>query len=281
MHHVETHPLLSRLPFHFQEKGFAKLDFIFTREQALQVFSHLDKICLLVKNEYDDGFSCLDDIIAAFITSSKTPVANDSLKLKNIKNEFMDYEIHSYQYLEGLYEYVIENMSGKKVKQEALEFLRIMNFNHLLIKGYLKNVIQLIEEQVKCTTMFKVWRYTPVDGKNYLVPLHYDRSIFTSIVHTMNPGKECLRLGPPGQDEDIEEARKRADLNDYYQPSEKDFPLIFPGMHAKYYFGLNPTAHAVTTVEKGNNSKDRYSLVFFIVPHEGLSLNENYIASEN
>jgi hypothetical protein len=281
MHHVETHPLLSSLPFNFKEKGFAKLDFSFTRKQALQIFSHLDKVCLLVKNEYDESFASLDEIISAFIASSKTPVANESLQLKKIKNEFMDYEIHSYQYLEGLYEYVTENAVGKKVKKDALEFLRLMRDNHRLIKDYLKDVIQTIEEQVKCTTMFKVWRYTPVEGKNYLVPLHYDRAIFTSIVHTMNPGKECLRLGPPGQGENIEEVRKTADLNSYHQPSEIDFPLIFPGMHAKYYFGLNPTAHAVTTVEKGNASKDRYSLVFFIVPHESLSLNENYIAAEN
>jgi len=265
----------------FSQKGFAKLHFNFSREEAQKIFSFFERICFLVQNEYDKQLASIDNVISTFILNSKTPIANETLMFKKIKNEFRDYDTHSYQYLEGLYGFVKENTINDAVSEDVLHFLGIMDYYHSTLRDHLIDLIDAIEKKVKCVTLFKVWRHTPKQGKEFLVPLHYDRSVFTSIVHTMNPMKECLRMGPPGRGEDIEEVRKTSSLDAYYRPSPDDFPLLLPGIYAKDYFDIHPTAHAVAVDGNMTVLGERFSLVFFIVPHGGIVQNEKHIVSEN
>jgi ribosomal protein S18 acetylase RimI-like enzyme len=78
----------------------------------------------------------------------------------------------------------------------------------------------------------------------------------------------------------IEEVRAKVLNEDLIAPTASDFPLLIPGMCARSLLGLEPTPHAVLNVEPELGAQTRYSLVFFLVPREGVNAADSYIADE-
>jgi hypothetical protein len=250
-------------------RGFVRIDLQFSQAQVLQLYEQFDAICHIVEHNYERSLSVLDQIIDGFISISNAPLASETLKLKNIKIDEEKYKkksqynssfnICSYQYLDGLYEYLVK--SGRQENEDGVEFLKsIYNF-HGLIKHEMSSLIDAISNKTRCATLLKIWRHVPVAGNDYLLPLHCDRSIFTIILHTLNSDKECLRIYPPTNNSEK--------LGPSYQPSKSDFPLLFPGAYAKPHFDIDPTPHCVVAPSEKTISKNRYSLVFFIARYEG------------
>jgi len=265
-----------------ETKGFLTLGFRFDPGVAGKLFTDFDEVCRLVDQEYDERITVIDDVIADYVHRSCDPLANDCLLFKNLKREFNNLEMASYQYLEGLFGYVEARLRGQPARPEILQFLKLMDLNNDDLKARTGDIINLVESRTPCRTktMFKVWKYLPVKGEKYLAPLHFDRTVFSTVVYTLNPGGECLRLGPPGLASTIEEVRAKVSNENFITPAPDDFPLLIPGMCAKSLLRLDPTPHAVMNVEPELGAKARYSLVFFIVPKEGVNATDSYIADE-
>lgn len=247
------------------EMGFSKLNFSFPRKKTLKLFRLFNRVCELFDENYPHHFALLDGHIDDFIKQSQTPLANETLKFKNLTVDSLkykhrtneDYQIYSYQYLEGLEEFIDRRLD------EKIAFLREMRSCHSFIKRKLHPLIESIEKKVSTSTLLKIWRHSPIESNPFFLPVHYDRSIFTIIVHTENEGEECLRIYPPTQEMELEQiARTKAP----YIPQQTDFPLLFPGIHAKLPFSLEPTPHSVVA---DSHSTRRYSLVFFIARFSG------------
>jgi hypothetical protein len=146
-----------------------------------------------------------------------------------------------------------------------------------------ENVLSSVRGQYAATdfqTILKVWKYTPVPATRFLIPPHYDRSILTTILHTENPGSERLLIGPPGDGTPIRSISANFSDVPLHRPCDTDFPLTFPGLHAKHHFGLFPTAHAVEQIESGLQLSSRYSLVYFLVSRFGIGVTDEYVIPE-
>ena len=265
-----------------ETKGFLTLGFKFDATAARKLFCDFDEVCRMVDQEYDERIAVVDAVIADYVHRSNDPLANDCLLFKNLKREFNNLEMASYQYLEGLFGHVKARLGGQAARPEIIKFLETMNLYNSELKARTGDIIHLVESRTPCRirTMFKVWKYLPVKGENYLAPLHFDRTVFSSVVFTLNPGGERLRLGPPGLGLTIEEVRAKVRNEDLVIPAITDFPLLIPGMCARRLLGLEPTPHAVLNVEPELGASARYSLVFFIVPREGVNAEDKYIADE-
>lgn len=248
-----------------QAKGFAHLDLDLSQLDSLRLYCCFDRLCDLLDDGYDEAFALLDGIIDEFISSSKTPLANQTLKMKNITMDSLkynrraggaiDYDIHSCQYLCGLYEHIAQSPAAKNVKPEAMEFLKMMSIAYALIVNQMASMIENITNTVACAPVLKIWKHSPRGSKSFFLPPHCDRSLFTIIINTKNSGDECLRIYSSSQDD-----------SSAYPPSPCDFPLIFPGSHAKTHFNLEPTRHCVLAPRTNGC---RYSLVLFLAQYQG------------
>ena len=265
-----------------EPKGFLTLGFQFDPALAEKLFSEFDEICRMVDLEYDERIAVIDAAISEYVDRSDDPLANDCLLFKNLKSEFNNLEMASYQYLEGLFGHLEACLRGQPARSEILRFLKAMEISNNDLKARTREIIQLVESRTSCRikTMFKVWKYLPVKGEKYLAPLHFDRSVFSSVVYTRNPGGECLRLAPPGLGSTIEEVRGKVRNENLIIPAARDFPLLIPGLCARKLFGLEPTPHAVLNLEPEIGAKARYSLVFFIMPRERVNAAHNHISDE-
>jgi len=265
-----------------ETKGFLTLGFQFDPTVAQKIFSDFDEVCRVVDLEYDERIEVIDAAISDYVQRSDDPLANDCLLFKNLRKEFNNLEMASYQYLEGLFGHLEARLGGQPARPEILRFLEAMDLSNEDLKARTGGIIQLVESSTPCRirTMFKVWKYLPVKGEKYLAPLHFDRSVFSSVVYTQNPGGECLRLGPPGLGSTIEEVRAKVGNENFVTPAACDFPLLIPGMCALSLFGLAPTPHAVLNEEPELGAKARYSLVFFMVPREGVNTTHGNITDD-
>lgn len=256
-------------PLNFVPEGFIRMNFQLPDKYTTDIYSGINLIHTLVRNKHDENLVAIDAVLEEYYLKHFDRLSSGaSYTLKNIIAEKDKYILISYQYLDGSYEYLEQNLSINTTNQHVIDFLKATRDAHLYIKKALTGLLEFIEKKTPCFTVLKAWKYPPTDRKEYLLPLHYDTSLFTIIVHTINAGKECLRIGPYGDGSKMEDLRKKAILDEYYQPTHNDFPILFPGVLAKRYFDINPTAHAVTTPELDFTSSDRYSLVFMIIPYE-------------
>lgn len=276
------HPFGSAIPnflrSQINERGYATLKELPKEAKAEPIFQSFDEVIAFTKNPKSEAKVRETDLaIVEYIRAHPSPVVDDTVQLKMIRNSFRDYEIHSYQYFEGVNGFVSERCNlplcvrGFWRKMES--FLKICD----------QAILPLVTksgERRGFQTILKVWKYTPVATNNFLIPIHYDRSVFTTIVATKNPKSERLLIGPPGDGTDIVELSKTFYSLKVHRPTVSDFPLFFPGLHAFDSFGFHPTAHAVEQVEEENLNQSRFSLVYFIVPFSGISTNRNYVAAE-
>lgn len=263
--------------FNFSDEGFNRVNFHFPEKSALDVYKGIDVVHDLVKNK-NESLSYVDNCLEEYYLRHKDRLSSGaSLTLKSIIFEKEGYHFISHQYLDGAYEYLEQNISLRAVNSQVILFLKAMKDAHLYIKTAIADFIKAIENSVQCFTILKVWKYPRNNEKPCVLPLHYDTSLFTIIVHTLNSGKECLRIGGYGDGKIIEELKKTVNLDEYYKPMPSDFPILFPGVFAKHYFNINPTAHAVTTSEIDFTSQSRYSLVFCIIPYDSRRLGINEV----
>ncbi|MBI5273363.1 MAG: 2OG-Fe(II) oxygenase family protein [Chlamydiia bacterium] len=250
--------------FNFHTHPFATLPFRFPREKALELFALFDTVCKQFEESYD--FSPIDAIVDEFILNCNIPLANETLKLKHLGNDTLkykkrtgkNYNVYSYQYLDGLYKYLQKTI----LKHDAIvEFIKEMDSCHRWIKECIDSLLQEIEKKAKTATLLKIWKHRSSEDNPFFLPIHCDRTLFTVIVHTENEGEECLRMYPSTTSvSDLDFQSASAVI-----PQKEDFPLIFPGMHAKTHFTCEPIPHCVIS----NCAKERYSLVFFIARFEG------------
>lgn len=248
--------------------GFKALDIHFPDEKISNLYHLFDEICICFEKSYEHYFSGIDQIISKFITETNTPLANQTLQLKNLKIDELkyksrtsdEYNIFSYQYIPGVYEYIKQRIDRKS---ESLNFFKEIDTLHTLVKDRLQQVIVQIEKKVKIATALKIWKHKPTSFNSSFLPIHCDRSIFTVIVHADDQGEECLRIYPP---QDATNHNEGVEQLHPVTPQKSDFPMIFPGMYAKPIFFLNPTPHSVVSNAR---IPYRHSLIFFIARQEG------------
>lgn len=250
------------------EAGFKSLGIRFSEDKISDLYHLFDEVCNSFEEDYTQHFSGLDQIITKFIEETNTPLANQTLKLKNLRIDQLkyksrtsdEYNIFSYQYIPGLYQYISERLDNKN---KFLNFFKEVDQLHIHIKDRLHRVIIQIEEKTKIATALKIWKHQPTSFNSSFLPVHFDRSIFTVIVHTSNQGEECLRIYPPRDELNFDEIDQKSIPS---VPKKSDLPILFPGLYAKEYFSLNPTPHCVVSDKKISH---RHSLVFFIARKEG------------
>lgn len=260
--------MISTSPLDIPDTGFKTLNFHFPKERALKVYRLFDSVCDSFEKDYEHYFSELDQLIDQFIVQCDMPIANQTLKLKHIKSDGLkyksrtsnEYDIYSYQYFPGLYDYIQQRIS---LKNQFLDFFKEVDQCHALIREQMQPIIEQIEMKMKTTTVLKIWKHSPLSHNPFFLPLHCDRSIFTAIIHTENSGEECLRIYPPSAGLHFESMLEKPTPK---IPKKRDFPLMFPGIHAKSCFSLDPTPHCVVS---NPGIKNRRSLIFFIARFEG------------
>lgn len=252
-------------------RGFLTLNFRFSKQESDRIFNLFDQLCLDVESNYE-SVSIIDQIIDDFIAQAKTPIANDTLKLKNFTIDSLkykhrtndEYNIRSLQYLEGQNEYLAKKLTRKDQRRlnACCKFFQALQDAHTLIRQHMAPWILQAEKVKPCITLLKIWKHTPSLGNPHFLPLHFDRSILTMVVCTQSEGEECLRIYPPrsGLTQD-----KSSD-DQAYKPEKTDFPLLFPGGYAQECFGLEPAPHCVVANQA---TRARYSLIFFIAKQEG------------
>jgi hypothetical protein len=254
------------LLFETWSRPFQTLNFQLPRSEAIKVFRLFDSVCELFDSGHD--FWQVDQVIDQFVGKSKTPLINAALRFANLNVDSRKYQdrtnqkfnIHSYQYFGGLYEYIQPKFLQS---DQTIAFLHAMDQCHQWVKKQVQPMLDEIEKKIKIATALKVWKHQSFDENPHFLPLHCDRTVFTIVVHTENEGKEALRIYPPKSAHYSEQEIEKLEP---VIPAQSDFPLMIPGIYAKPYFSCEPIPHCV--VSDGSSQK-RYSLVFFIARFEG------------
>jgi len=275
---VVTDALPAELSREISSVGFATLKPCVLDSQCNQIFDAFDELLSFLATKTGINVTTkIDKALDQYITEHPSPVVDGTVSLSMLKNQLGDYAIHSHQYFHGVYDFLRERI---KLPAELDQFWSLMDsalrscdysFRSQILRGSNHDLLPIL----------KVWKYTPVPGRRFLIPVHFDRSALTVIVHTSNPGRECLLIGPPscGKEAIRDIAVRWSQLN-FTRPAANAFPLVFPGLHADDRFGLDATPHAVEQVEENHYSRARFSLVFFLVPFGGADVKRDYVVPE-
>jgi hypothetical protein len=246
-----------------KQRGFATLDPFLDEEQCEAVYQAFD--CLLVALDGSRAnaiVTSVDRVLNEFIAHHESPVLDETIHVSAARKRSSGYAIEAHHYFAGALAFASEKApladEVKNLWRPMEQVLRLAD----------ENVLNRVRGQYSATdfhTILKVWKYLPVPAKRFLIPPHYDRSVLTTILHTKNPGSERLLIGPPGDGIPIRSISANFSEMPLHRPRAADFPLTFPGLHAKHHFGLFPTAHAVEEIESELRLSSRYSLVYFLV----------------
>ena len=172
-------------------------------------------------------------------------------------------QVLSYQYLVNLYP------SLKKLNQHfdplIDDFLsQLEQLSHSLISTFTETFpLELNKNDIQC--LLKISKYTSGSNEKFLIPPHYDRTIFTLILDTQNSEnqpEEQLVLYPKKSGTNLNELRNAS----YIKVNKNDLPLLFTGGSGESSFNIPATAHAVLNFKEPIPEVIRYSLVFFILP---------------
>jgi hypothetical protein len=222
----------------------------------------------------------IDAGISAYSEHANNPYITDSVFFRHLRpRQFESYEIASYQYFQGL----DSATYGVGCSSVFHDFLTLMESvlqhcdTHLLPQ--IRHGLRLPQgDQVR--SMLKVWRYTSLPNNRYLIPIHFDRSLVTSVIHSRNPGEERLLVGGHDDGTPVEQLAERFLDSRPFRPSKSDFPISFPGLSAAESYNIPATAHGVEQVEEQYIGSHRFSLVYFVLPPAGLTVTRDYVAPE-
>jgi len=252
----------------FPKTGFAKLSYTPAQANIQKCYRLFDRIV------YDDSYCVVDEEISTYIKKSigltvdfeqlKDPVVfknlkHDAIKYQVVTGNTIQHEMISFHYMGGFFEYLMRDKKKNQIPEKAFKFLSLMSELHKESATYLAPLVEKINQKIPCYTSIKIWKHTFGAKDRFLLPLHCDRSIFTSIIHTSDTSRQCLRIYPNKTNmTDLE-------ISTLYRPyplSKTDFPMIIPGLAAKEHFGIAATPHSVAIEE--NRKPTRYSLILFI-----------------
>lgn len=107
----------------------------------------------------------------------------------------------------------------------------------------------------------RIWKYI----KNELpwtTPPHYDLTVISVVLATVNPGEELLTIGLEANGAPIKLVRERTTGLKRFSPSPDQFGIVLPGIYSNRW-DLEPTWHYVRALE--HPSACRYSLVWSLI----------------
>ncbi|PIS02549.1 MAG: hypothetical protein COT85_04490 [Chlamydiae bacterium CG10_big_fil_rev_8_21_14_0_10_42_34] len=270
-------------PAQFPKLGFSTLPISIDESQIHEAYQALNQILeLRAGNLYSKEFEQIDEIIAFFVKNiALVSVEFDQPKKPAIFFKYLtedaDYyaaknmiqhNISSFHYISGLYNYIIQNQQEIKIKSTPIiSFLKILDQITSHVHKNLEGFIEQIQKRMKCSISLKIWRHEYRQNQGLLLPMHFDRSAFTVLVHTLNPGAECLQIYP---NKGLREEKEIFSKSRPFPLEKSDFPLLIAGQYAKELFNIEPTPHYLNANSDSKSDKKkhaRYSVVFFIGRH--------------
>ncbi len=243
------------IPSAFPRAGFATFDTpLLSEKEVLEAYQWLDTIDQIVDTEYDENFALLDKDTSLFAARSKyltddsiVPILfknmkKDSIKYRGLTQNTIDHQMLSFHYIGGLYEYLSRSQKEYHIPEKVDLFLKTLDTQEKEISKRMLPLLNGVQKKTNYFTSLKIWKHTFEPRHRFLLPIHYDRSLFSVILHTKNGGEEFLKIFPNEEGLMLSEVRKK---HRPYLLSPADFPLIFPGWPAKALFGFEPTPHSV------------------------------------
>lgn len=259
----------------FPETGFAKMGDELSEEKLLPIYQQLDELALSMETQYDDPLACLDQDIADYLKKSigiklwEFEKENYPFLFKNLKNDAQKYKhltknavrhnMISFHYVNGFYDDLMQRKKNYLIPEKVEMFLKILQDQTREVLNSIHPLIDAISQKVPCWTSLKIWQHNFGQDDQCLLPLHYDNTIFTLILHTSDSVEQSLRIYPNQKSGSLIEMVK---ANKPYPLSKADFPILIPGWGAKTHFGILPTPHYVEASRHAKSTRN--SLVFCI-----------------
>jgi hypothetical protein len=107
----------------------------------------------------------------------------------------------------------------------------------------------------------RIWKYIYNDLP-WVTPPHYDLTVISAVLATVNPGEELLTIGLEGNGAPIKMVRERATDLKRFTPTPDQFSIVLPGIYSNRW-GLEPTWHYVRALD--HPGACRYSLVWSLI----------------
>lgn len=256
------------------QQGFATLPRTVGAATCDEVFRRFQDVVAYTKDPGNaESIAAIDQALSAWIDGHPCPVVDDSVLLRAIDQDFLGYRIQAHQHFGPVARDLADGVDVPPVLRRFWESMEAVR------TACDRATLPLLGERPfpgEFQSIVKVWKYLPSPGKAYLIPIHYDRSVLTTVLGTRNPRGERLVVGAAPDGTPICDVRP----DGFVRPKASDFPLMFPGLNARRTVGLPPTPHAVEQLEDDIVGGLRFSLVHFLVPSHGLAVREEYVAPE-
>jgi hypothetical protein len=110
----------------------------------------------------------------------------------------------------------------------------------------------------RLSSALRLWKYA-YSEQGWLIPPHYDRTVFSVVLVTDNPDEELLSVGIQGNGAPIKMVRDRVAALRQFSPRRDEYALVLPGMFANRW-NLEPTWHCVRPLLRPGTH--RYSLIW-------------------
>lgn len=134
-----------------------------------------------------------------------------------------------------------------------------------VVDSQLRQALRGLDSVGRMPSSIRVWKYVHSGGP-CLEP-HYDATVFSALIASLNPEGELLSIGLEANGVPIELVRERLDHLRQIHPPSNQACCIFPGVFANQW-DIEPTWHYVRQLP--HPSTCRYSLIWGLWHPEGL-----------